>query len=621
MTNQPDQPESGSEKKTDKDIESPSPIRIRTDSSSGEEDTSRADDGPSKDEAQRTGEESASPVIGSAAETSDKPEHGNESESGEPGDPGLKHEPSPQSDEPQEEEPEAGAVEKLTTAENPAVTPGLAGAPEGVEAIEAPEDAPESDTDNAGADENAATESGSPAEADSPVEASPVESFEPETAAYASTAAAAGLAGGAIASASTAESTTGDGASITAPSSESGGKETATEPQAASPVKAAYSGGRLLSLDALRGFDMFWIVGAHGLFLALTGILKGMEEGSMPAWLTPWLTLITTQLEHVSWEGFHFYDLIFPMFVFITGASTVFSVTKRLQTDSKTKILGKIIWRTVFLYALGLFYYAGMDPIQEFGDLRYMGVLQRIAIAYGIGATLFLYLPVRHLIVSFAVILIGYYLALAFIPFEGYSGTKLSDRFEEGSDMNLVNNFDKNFLKGYKWDGDHDPEGVLSNIPAVGSGLLGIFAGLLLINPDRKKLWKFGVLVGLGVVCLALGYGWGFFFPVIKKLWTSSFVLMAGGWSFLLLAFFFLVIDMWGLKFWAWPFIWIGSNAITIYMMWQIVDFHGLAGRIVQFAIAEKLGIYAPMAQYLLALLFAIGILRFLYVRKVHIRI
>lgn len=402
---------------------------------------------------------------------------------------------------------------------------------------------------------------------------------------------------------------------------ESAAAETASPVPTEEVRKPAIPQGRLLSLDALRGFDMFWIVGAHGLFLALTRLLQGYDAGTVPAWLTPWLDLITVQLEHVSWEGFHFYDLIFPMFVFITGASTVFSISKRLQTDSKSKIFAKILWRTIFLYALGLFYYAGMDQIQNYGDLRYMGVLQRIAIAYGFGATLFLFLNPRWLIASFAIILIGYYALVAFMPFEGSSELKYSQRFDEGPENNFVNYFDSKYLAGYKWDGTHDPEGVLSNIPAVGSCLLGLFAGMILINPDRKKSWKFSMLLVLGIVSLALGYGWGLFFPVIKKLWTSSFVLMAGGWSFLLLAFFFLVVDIWKLKFWAMPFVWIGSNAITIYMMWQIIDFDGLSGRIIQFALANQLGAFAPLVKYFLSIGFAIAILRFLYIRKIHIRI
>lgn len=379
---------------------------------------------------------------------------------------------------------------------------------------------------------------------------------------------------------------------------------------------------RVASIDALRGFDMFWIIGAAAIFEALKGLIDNGAISGLPDGVTVWLTLIMDQLTHVSWEGFHFYDLIFPMFVFITGASMVFSITKRLEDSSKGAVFVKIIWRTLFLYLLGLFYYAGMEQIQTAGELRYMGVLQRIAIAYGVTATLYLFLPVRALFVVFAVILLGYYGAMAFVPFEGSENLTSMERFEEGADRNLVNHFDSKFLKGYKWGGnEYDPEGLLSNIPAVGSCLLGVFAGLLLINGSKSKSWKFSMLVLSGIISLGLAFGWSLFFPIIKNLWTSSFVLMAGGWSLILLAIFYLVIDIWKFKFWAMPFIWVGSNAITIYMLWQFVDFQELAGRIIQFEIASALGAYAEMATALLALFFALALLRYLCIKKVFMRI
>lgn len=379
---------------------------------------------------------------------------------------------------------------------------------------------------------------------------------------------------------------------------------------------------RLMSLDALRGFSMFWIVGAHQLFTALSTLLESDKFTNVPANIKTALSFITIQLEHVSWEGFHFYDLIFPMFVFIIGTSMVFSINKRRQSDTKLKIFSKILWRTVFLYCLGLFYYAGDPRIIEAGDLRYMGVLQRLAICYGVTATLYLFLPVRALIVGFAVILLGYYGAVAFAPFEGSTELTSQERFEEGADKNLVNNFDKQFLGGYKWGGkEYDPEGLLSNIPAVGSCLLGVFAGLLLINPDKKKLWKVNMLLLSGIISLALAFGWSLFFPIIKNLWTSSFVLMAGGWSLILLAIFYLVIDTWKFNFWAIPFVWIGSNAITIYMGWQIIDFSSLAERVIQFNIASSLGIYSELVSWLLAVCFALALLRFLYVKKIYLRV
>lgn len=379
---------------------------------------------------------------------------------------------------------------------------------------------------------------------------------------------------------------------------------------------------RLVSLDALRGFSMFWIVGAHELFTALTNLLRSDQFENVPAGVKTVLSFITIQLEHVSWEGFHFIDLIFPMFVFIIGASMVFSINKRRQTDTKLKIFSKILWRTLFLYCLGLFYYAGDSRIVEAGDLRYMGVLQRLALTYGITATLYLFFPLRALIIGFAIILMGYYGAVAFVPFEGSSDLTSQERFEEGADKNLVNNFDKNYLGGYKWGGkDYDPEGLLSNIPAVGSCLLGVFAGLILINPDKKKIWKINMLLLSGVVSLLLAFVWGLFFPIIKNLWTSSFVLMAGGWSLLLLAFFYLVIDTWKFSFWAIPFVWIGSNAITIYLGWQIIDFQSLAERIVQFNIASTLGIYSELVTWLVAVCFALALLRFLHSKKIFLRV
>lgn len=402
--------------------------------------------------------------------------------------------------------------------------------------------------------------------------------------------------------------------------------ETQTEPILAAPVAAEENGleapkERLGSLDALRGFNMLWIVGAAGLFEALTQLL-GQSNLEIPQAVQVWLQIVATQLTHVSWEGFHFYDLIFPMFVFITGASLSFSITKRKEDSKKSSILFKILWRTAILYLLGVYYYASMDQIKEFGDLRYMGVLQRIAIAYGVTAILFLFLPTRALIACFAVILLGYYAALAFIPFEGSADLALQERFEEGENKNLVNNFDSKFLPGYKWgDKAYDPEGLLSNIPAVGSCLMGVFAGLFLMNVRRKKLWKFYMLFQAGIIALGLGYGFSLFFPIIKNLWTSSFVLIAGGWSLLLLSLFYLVIDIWKVKFWYTPLVWVGANAITIYLMWHFVDFNALASHIIQFQIESLLGVWAPLAKYFLSLFIALLILRFLYIKKIFLRL
>src|SRR5258708_821 len=147
-----------------------------------------------------------------------------------------------------------------------------------------------------------------------------------------------------------------------------------------------------------------------------------------------------------------------------------------------------------------------------------------------------------------------------------------SDRsFDEGS--NIANWIDTHYLPGYKWDGDHDPEGLLSTIPAIGGCLLGVFAGLLLQNGKLGPYKKAGILILAGGIAIGVGYSWGFQFPVIKKLWTSSFVLVTAGCSAVLLGLFYLVIDVWRFRIWAAPFVWIGMNAITLYLVWNLVPF------------------------------------------------
>jgi predicted acyltransferase len=234
------------------------------------------------------------------------------------------------------------------------------------------------------------------------------------------------------------------------------------------PNTLADSRGRLASVDALRGFDMFWIIGADALFYALNKMAGG--EGFS------FIRLIATQLDHVAWEGFRFYDLIFPLFVFIVGVSIVFSLSKRTAEQGKAAATAQIFRRFVVLYLLGLFAYGGIASGIE--KVRLLGVLQRIALCYLFGALAFLYLKPRAIGVLCATLLIGYWAMMTFVPVPGVG----PGNFEEGK--NLANYFDKQYLPLFKWDGDHDPEGLLSTLPAIASCLLGIFAGLLLRRSD-----------------------------------------------------------------------------------------------------------------------------------------
>ncbi len=360
---------------------------------------------------------------------------------------------------------------------------------------------------------------------------------------------------------------------------------------------------RLLSLDALRGFDMFWIVGAEEL---VRGLQKFSGDGGL-------LGLIAQQLHHQAWAGFRFEDLIFPLFVFIAGVSLVFSLEKTLrQTDRRTATV-RIIRRAALLYFLGILYYGGFST--PFEKIRLLGVLQRIALCYLFAGLLFCYLKPKALVGAFVGLLVGYWALMSFVPVPGHG----AGNFAEGA--NLANYVDQQYLPLRKHDGDHDPEGLLSTLPAIGSCLLGVFAALILKNPafsDRKKVTH---LVLGGLACLAVGWLWHLNFPVIKKLWTSSFVLVAGGYSCLLLAAFYQIIDVWKFQRWAQPFVWIGVNPITIYFGGKFIDFEGMAKLFVGGPVGAALGQYGELVLALASLGFGFWFLRFLYQRKIFLRV
>jgi len=330
---------------------------------------------------------------------------------------------------------------------------------------------------------------------------------------------------------------------------------------------------RFVSIDALRGFDMFWILGADALAHAIPKVTD-----------QHWAHVLSEQLEHVPWDGFHFYDLIFPLFVFLMGVSTVFSLDKIVATKGKGSAYVRIFRRGIILYLLGIFYHGGL--IREAGDLeqfRYVGVLHRIAICYVIGAVLYMNVSWKGLIAIAAGLLIGYWALLTFVPVPGHGAAN----WNEGT--NLANYVDTQALPGYKWDGDWDPEGLLSTLPAVVSGILGIFGGLLMRNTSISNMTRFMSLLALGGACICVGYGWHnawqvaepLWCPIVKKLWSPSFVLYAGGWSFIMLAVFHLIIDIAKFDIWARPFVWIGMNPITLYMLNNLVSgYDSLAARI-----------------------------------------
>lgn len=360
---------------------------------------------------------------------------------------------------------------------------------------------------------------------------------------------------------------------------------------------------RLLSLDALRGFDMFWIIGGEML----------IHDGAKLTHAAP-MRVLRQQFNHKPWEGFAFYDLIFPLFVFLVGVSIVFSLTKHLAADGKAKTTRKIIVRTVVLYLIGILYYGGLS--RHWHDIRLLGVLQRIALCYGATALLFVFLSPRVIAAVALFILLAYWALLSFVPVPGVGHAS----FEEGK--NWPNYIDSRFLPLRKWDGDHDPEGILSTFPAIVTCILGTFAGRLLRDsrfaPPRKVL----ILFAAGAAAVGLGFLWGLQFPVIKKLWTSSYVLVAAGYSALLLGLFYLIIDVWKFQLWSRPFVWIGANAITLYLIVELIDFPALAARLVGGDFGKAVfAQFDPLVVSTLAMVLLILLARFLYRRQIFLRV
>lgn len=385
---------------------------------------------------------------------------------------------------------------------------------------------------------------------------------------------------------------------------------------------------------------MFWILGGDAVVHALAAVVAFAP--------LPWLA---TQFEHKEWAGLAFYDLIFPLFIFVSGVSMVFSLTRTIEQHGRTRAVIRVLFRTAVLLALGVFYSGGFT--HAWPDVRLLGVLQRIGLAYGGAGLLFCFFKPRGLAVWAVALLVGYWALMTWVPIRdvqldpkvmaaqlGSAGkpptleqvralyettaTHVTGRYEPG--LNVSNHFDFEYLPGKKYDTYWDPEGIVSTLPAIVTCLLGVFAGGLLRRRDLDDRKKVLHLVAAGVVALTLGWLWHLQFPVVKKLWTSSFVLVAGGWSALLLALFYYIIDVVKWRAWSTPFVWIGMNAITLYLLANLLRPRAVAQRFaggsVQASLDAQVG--AGVGNLVIALVGALlvfAIARFLYRRQIFLRL
>ena len=381
---------------------------------------------------------------------------------------------------------------------------------------------------------------------------------------------------------------------------------------------------------------MFWILGAGTL---VKGLGK-MGDNSVTQFLTH-------QLTHVPWAGLVFYDLIFPLFLFLVGVSIVFSLDKALAREGRGAAMKRIVWRSVLLYLFGILYSGGLS--HPWPDISLGGVLQRISLCYLGAASIYVALASRLKAIAAiaAGLLIGYWALLTFVPFPDLLLEKatvekiarqigsndpaaiaaavpqhVSGVYEEG--RNLTNYVDFRFLPGKKMSLYYINEGLLSTLPAIPICLFGIFAGRLL-KSDRDERRKVLWLVAAGVASGLAGCLWAVQFPVIKRIWTSSFILIASGYGALMLALFYYIVDVRKWDRWCEPFVWIGMNPITLYLSGKFISYSQAAEMFVGGDVKAWLDAQAQGLGSLVIALTSLGLVFllawFLHRRRIFLRV
>ena len=324
---------------------------------------------------------------------------------------------------------------------------------------------------------------------------------------------------------------------------------------------------RLLALDVFRG-------------MTITAMILVNNPGSWQHIYAP--------LKHAQWHGWTLTDLIFPFFIFIVGVAIPLAVSKQLSKGlSRQQILLQGSIRMLKLILLGwflaLFYYNFSAEHynwleQRLLQIRFMGVLQRLGLVYFVCLVVWLYVSPRLRILSFVGILLGYYCALMFIPYQDSSGVAYVGLLDFGNNLSA-------WLDSQIFSSQHlyyntalpfafDPEGLFSTLPAIASGLSGIFVGQWLINPHYSQLLKVKWLLLFGLIALVMGECWGVYFPINKALWTSSYVLLSSAYACVVLAALIFLIDCKNIKTWSAPFVVFGANSIAFFM------FAGVMGRL-----------------------------------------
>ena len=398
---------------------------------------------------------------------------------------------------------------------------------------------------------------------------------------------------------------------------------------------------RITSVDALRGFALIWLLGFKEVVDSF--VCLGNNEAR------PWRPFfwVPVELKHITWEGFRFFDLLFPLVLFLAGIASVYAVPKWKQQWGLPGTYGRILKRTALLIIFGIVYTGGLRGGWE--EVRWLGVLQRTAIATGAAALLFCHLRTRGLVVAITAILMGYWWAMAQIPVPNltldansvhdamaeYGATNVVEALAKTPDqvrgsflpgLNLAHYLDALYLPGHRYRSYWDPEGILGTLPSVATVLLGCLAGIFIQRTDLSAAQKCKWLGIAGVALAVAGWSWGGAFPVVKLLWSSSFVLVAAGYSCAFLALFQWATEVKHWRLCLGPLEWVGTNAILLYMSGKLVGFDKLTARLIgspeqHWIDAHVLSGAGAFLQAVLAFSLMLWLARLLYRHKVALRV
>lgn len=355
---------------------------------------------------------------------------------------------------------------------------------------------------------------------------------------------------------------------------------------------------RLLSLDTLRGFDMAILVGFTGVVEALSKVID-------------WKLFLNfeKQFHHVKWEGFRFFDLIFPLFMFISGVAIPYAIHNKLEKGVKHSVLlKKIFVRFLVLVVFGIIYNGALK--KGFTDVRYASVLAQIGFGYFFAAFICLYTTkLSKLLFWLFSIMSCISIVQLFVPVPGFgAGT-----FEKKTSINTW--VDQIVLGGY------DPEGILCMVSAIAITLMGVLVGRLVRTESFEPTVKINYMVAAGIVLIGSALVISPFYPIIKKMWTVPFIMLTGGISIILFSIFYFIIDVKKYSQWTLFFRIFGMNSITIYMGSKIINFNGISNFFLGWStyhISEDWGlVFISIGAFVLQW----ALLNFLYKKNIFLRI